>query len=95
MRLLHIIGIYIQVKKYDICRLYKVIISSLEAIVPWLRLGFNLHIASDSLNSNKDQWSALSIILQLLKRKSGSIHVMLVSWCGVSSNIVLMSIYWN
>ena len=33
------------------------IISSLEALVPWLRLGFNLRIASDSLNSNKDQWS--------------------------------------
>ena len=49
-----------------------------------------MRIASDSLNSNKDQWSALSIILQLLKKKSDSIHVMLVSWCGVSSNIVLM-----
>ncbi len=49
-----------------------------------VKIRFNLRIASDSLNSNKDQWSALSIILQLLKRKSGSIYTCYVSvlvWC--------------
>jgi hypothetical protein len=40
--------------------------SSLEAFAPWLRSGFRLRIARDSLNSNKDQWSDLSIIFQFL-----------------------------
>jgi hypothetical protein len=44
--------------------------SSLEAFPPWLRSGFRLRIARDSLNSNKDQWSDLSIILQFLNISS-------------------------
>ena len=43
-------------------------ISSLEALVPWFSSGFLLRrMARDSLNNSKDQWSDLSIILQLLK----------------------------
>jgi hypothetical protein len=44
--------------------------SSLEAFAPWLRSGFRLRIARDSLNSNRDQWSDLSIILQFLNISS-------------------------
>ena len=40
-------------------------ISSLEALVPWFSTGFLCHYYS--LNNSKDQWSDLSIILQLLK----------------------------
>lgn len=47
--------------------------------------GFSLRIISDSLNNNNDQWSDLSIILQLLKRKSDKLYVMSLSSCGVSS----------
>ena len=42
-------------------------ISSLEALVPWFSTGFLRRMARDSLNNSKDQWSDLSIILQLLK----------------------------
>ncbi len=45
-------------------------ISSLEAFAPWLRSGFRLRIAGDSLNNNRDQWSDLSIILQFLNISS-------------------------
>ena len=42
-------------------------ISSLEALVLWFSTGFLRRMARDSLNNSKDQWSDLSIILQLLK----------------------------
>ena len=42
-------------------------ISSLEALVPWFSSGFLCRVVRDSLNNSKDQWSDLSIILQLLK----------------------------
>jgi hypothetical protein len=42
-------------------------INSLEALAPWFSSGFRLRIARDSLYNNRDQWSDLSIILQLLK----------------------------
>ena len=45
-------------------------ISSLEAFAPWLRSGFRLRIARNSLNNNRDQWSDLSIILQFLNISS-------------------------
>ena len=40
-------------------------ISSLEALVPWFSAGFLCRIARDSLDDSKDQWSDLSIIVQL------------------------------
>jgi hypothetical protein len=54
-----------------------------------MRLGFSLRIASDSLNSNKDRRSALSVILQLLKENQ-NIHVILECWSGVSSIVVFV-----
>ena len=42
-------------------------ISSLEALAPWFSAGFLRRMARDSLSNSKDQWSDLSIILQLLK----------------------------
>ena len=45
-------------------------IRSLDALAPWLRSGCRLRIARDSLNSNSDQWSDLSITLQLLNSNS-------------------------
>ena len=43
-------------------------ISSLEAFAPWLRSGFRLCIARNSLNNNRDQWSDQSIWDQLNKQ---------------------------
>ena len=42
-------------------------ISSFEALAPWFRIGFLRRMARDSLDNSKDQWSDLSITLQLLK----------------------------
>ena len=41
-----------------------------------------MEIPRESLYNNKDQWSVLSIILQLLKRKSDEIHVIRKILCG-------------
>ena len=42
-------------------------VASLDALAPWFSTGFLRRMARDSLNNSKDQWSDLSIILQLLK----------------------------
>jgi hypothetical protein len=47
-------------------------INSLDALALWFSSGFRLRIARDSLYNNRDQWSDLSIILQLLKINDGN-----------------------
>jgi hypothetical protein len=47
---------------------------SFDALGPWLNSSLKRRMASDSLKSNKDQWSDLSIILEL-NMISGSIQV--------------------
>ena len=42
-------------------------IGSLDALAPWFSVGFLRRVARDYLNNSKDQWSDLSITLQLLK----------------------------
>ena len=50
------------------------IMRSFDALGPWLNSSLKRRMASDSLKSNKDQWSDLSIILEL-NMISGSIQV--------------------
>ena len=55
-------------------------ISSLEAFAPWLRSGFRLRIARDSLNNNRDQWSDLSIILHILHLNINSVKLVFIGF---------------
>ena len=68
-------------------------ISSLDALVPWLSSGFILRIARDSLYNSRDQWSDLSIILQLLYISCVKLVPIVLEESGVSTNRVL--IYWK
>ena len=68
-------------------------ISSLEALVPWLSSGFLLCIARNSLYNSRDQWSDLSIILQLSYISCVKLGSIVLEESGVSANRV--SIYWN
>jgi hypothetical protein len=59
--------------------------SSLDAFAPWLRSGFRLCIARDSLNNNRGRWSDLSIILQFLNISSVKLVFIVFVESGKSS----------
>ena len=68
-------------------------ISSLGDLVPWLSSGFLQCIARDSLYNSRDQWSDLSIILQLSYISSVLLVSIVLEESGVSANRGL--IYWK
>ena len=65
-------------------------ISSLDALVPLLSSGFLLCIARDSLYNSRDQWSDLSIILQLSNISCVKLVSVVLEESGVSSIRVLI-----